>query len=179
MDNGDTCTNQRKYGFCRCPLPVNTDPIVINENDTYYPKAGMLRACGTSFMNVRTLASQGWGLHFCRDVLQRKDVDVTQRILSWIDVSEGIHTRKAKILHYIRVIKEDSPICCLPRQNLLSSMHPLHSVCKIQTWIRRTLKTWRQTRRLAFAMGMHARLGRQSAVMCLPADTLRLILDAV
>ena len=77
-EESPTCTNQSKFGFCRCPMPVGVGPILINEQDTYYPKAGMLRAGGTSLLDVRSLARKSWGLHFCRDVLQSKDAEAVQ-----------------------------------------------------------------------------------------------------
>jgi hypothetical protein len=61
-------------------------------------------------------------------------------------------------------------------QDVVPGFRLLYLVRKIQTWVRRALKTRRQTRRLAFVMGMHVRLGCQSVVMGLHADTLRLIL---
>lgn len=171
-EESPTCTNQSKFGFCRCPMPVGVGPILINEQDTYYPKAGMLRAGGTSLLDVRSLARKSWGLHFCRDVLQSKDAEAVQIALGvrWGSVS----------VHYTKRIKQHPRLiwCTLTSLDMHPSMMSLYSVWRIQAWIRRTLETRRQAKRLAFAMGLHTRLGRESAVLGLHADPLGLILAA-
>jgi hypothetical protein len=160
-------------------MPTNTGPIEINEHDTYYPKAGMLRAGGTSFMDVRTLARQGWGLHFCRDVLLSGDAEATQIALSRECMHLGMRMGYVCVHYRKRSHEHPLPIrCTLSSQNMHLSMVPLLMVRTIQRWLRRKMEAWRQTKRLAFAMGLHARLGRQSQALSLHADTLRLILEA-
>jgi hypothetical protein len=129
----------------------------------------MISASGKIFQTARSQADNVWGLHFFKDLLQIKDregmqIAVYANSQCWAIVKPD--QLRGGLLHLQDVFHQDM----FPR------MHPLYLVRKIQTWVRRALKTRRQKRRLAFAMGMHARLGCQSVVMGLHADTLRLIL---
>jgi hypothetical protein len=170
MDEVDMC-NPDTNGWCRCPVPVDTGPIIINKNYTYYPKAGMIKCFGLVVQTAR-MAGNEWGPHFIKDVQQIKDRESMEIAVHggerwWATMKPEVPSGGMLRLRDV-FLRYEFP-----------SMDPLYSVCKIQRWIRRALKTRRQTRRLAFAMGMHARLGRQSAVVRLPADTLRLILEEV
>jgi hypothetical protein len=114
-------------------MPVNTGPIEINENDSYYPKAGMLRVGGTGFMDVRTLARQGWGLHFCRDVLQSRDAEATQIALSRECMHLGMRMGYVCVHYRKRSLEHPLPIrCTLSSQNMHLSMGPLLMVWKIR-----------------------------------------------
>ncbi len=173
MDEVDMC-NPDMYGKCRCPVPVNTGPIIINQYYTYYPKAGMLRFFDRVFHTVRSPAGNEWpvwGLHFFKNWMQIKDresICITVWCQGGPHAWANIWTKRdmSKMEH------RDA----LHLQDVVPGFRLLYLVRKIQTWVRRALKTRRQTRRLAFAMGMHARLGCQSMVMGLHADTLQLIL---
>jgi hypothetical protein len=160
----DMC-NPDMYGYCRCPVPVNTGPFIINKKYTYYPKAGMISCAGQVFQTTRSLADNEWGRHFFKDVLQIKD-------------REGMRIAVYANSQCWAIVKPDQPRGGMLRLQYVFPciMHPLYLVRKIQTWVRGALKIRRQTRRLAFVMGMHVRLGCQSVVMGLHADTLRLIL---
>ena len=168
MDEIDMCSPDTN-GWCRCQVPVNTGPIIINKNYTYYPKAGMVRVRGVVFRTAR-MAGNEWGPHFFKDVLQINDREGMQ-----IAVYGGSQYCWA-------TMEPEQPRGGTLRlrdalfESIFPHMNPLYSVCKIQTWVRGALKIRRQTRRLAFVMGMHVRLGCQSVVMSLHADTLRLIL---
>jgi hypothetical protein len=164
MDEVDLC-NPDMHGYCRCPVPVNTGPFIINKKYTYYPKAGMISCAGQVFQTTRPLADNEWGPHFIKDVLQIKDRE-GMRIAVYAN-SQCWAIVKPDQLRGGKLLLQDVFPCI---------MHPLYLVRKIQTWVRRALKTRRQTRKLAFAMGTHARLGCQSVVMGLHADNLQLIL---
>ncbi len=172
MDESSACSIQSKYGFCKCSMPVNTGPIIINKSDTYYPKAGMLRVGGTSFIDVRMLARQEWGLHFCREVLLSKNAEATRIALSSMDVVQLGRRIGFVSVHYTRDgIEHHLPSCWESTHHVL----PLFSVWLIQAWIRRALEARRRTKMLAFAMGVHARLGLLSPLRDLHADVLRLM----
>jgi hypothetical protein len=127
----------------------------------------MLRIGDMVLQTVRS-PDNGWGMHFLKDVMQIQDkegIKIRVWLTGWNHASASVvYTRGTNSSGTLRL------------QNVNFGLHPLYLVRKIQTWVRRALKTRRQKRRLAFAMGMHARLGCQSVVMGLHADTLRLIL---
>jgi hypothetical protein len=165
----DLC-NPDMHGYCRCPVPVNAGPCIINKDVTYYHKAGILRIRGRVWKTVNS-PSNGWGLHFFKEMLQIQDREGIK-----IDVFECGNIAEASVYYARSTNMPNRPSCGLLRVEYGMYLRHLYLVRKIQTWVRRALKTRRQKRRLAFAMGMHARLGCQSVVMGLHSDTLRLIL---
>jgi hypothetical protein len=171
MDEVDMC-NQDMWGTCRCPVPVNTGPFIINKNVTYYHKAGILRIRGRAWKTVHS-PNQGWGLHFFKEVLQIQDREGIK-----VDVFLGGNRADASVIYKPSTNMPHQPRCGLLRVEYGMGLRPLYSARKIQRWLRRKMDAWLQTKRLAFAMGLHARLGRQSQALSLHADTLRLILEA-
>ena len=152
------CTMQcpaESVSECQCKF--THDGVVHGPEATLYPKAGLFRLRNTLF-DVRRMF-RGEGKHYWEMFLAKP-------CSCW----ERAYALERLIYTCIGVDVDARRKTYFLLQRAHGTVRLIVQVWRIQRAVRDYLERKRQSRRLAFVMGLHCRLGRESPVACLPVD---------
>jgi hypothetical protein len=180
----DVCPYYARGRFgCECPIekgiihkcvwiqdyPRGVLPPSSVMQASYYPKASML-CVGGFLLSVRHV---GWGKHFWQEL-----IDIPEGILMqlWREKTQCYYN--LTMIYATRGSRGETVACtwaclaCPLRQRVLLLVY----LRRIQRGVKKFLASRRSSRYLAFSMGLHDRLGRNSVVGWLHRDTLTTII---